>query len=570
MTETIPNVSERILDLLEAEGVRTLFGIPDPGFVRMHRAAAERGWQVIAPHHESAGAFMADALSRMTGRIQVIVGNQGPGVANLTPAAICAAKEHIPVLFLAGQRPRILDAQVRRSKFQYTPQPRFFEAAMKYVGVIEFPEQVDEVLHEAFRQAMTGTPGPVYVEFPQDHVNSPVDLGPAPPPERYRLVRQKADPDAIEAAADLLANAQCPILLPGTGVHTSRGQDALERLADVLQCPVIPSWGGLGVLPISHPQVLPYSLSTAVDAVAESDVVLAVGTAIGEPLHYGEGRHWANGNTDRKWIYIERDPGAIGVNRSIDIPLVGDLRDVMPQLTEALERRAPFQAPAKLAEWRAGFEAFAMETVANAPDTVPVHPGRMVFEATQVLPDDAVMVRDGGCTSLWAGLYSAHPSRDILWTSKFGHLGVGLPYAIGAQLAVGSERRVCLITGDSAFQFHISELETAVRKNLPIVCIVNSDAAWGMELGVFVGAFGMDQDVEVKWGDVRFDKIAEGYGAHGEFVDRTADIAPAVERALASGRPAVVQVAVDPTVNALQAPHAPEFASWYTGGGYSA
>ncbi|MCP5068131.1 MAG: thiamine pyrophosphate-binding protein, partial [bacterium] len=143
-------------------------------------------------------------------------------------------------------------------------------------------------------------------------------------------------------------------------------------------------------------------------------------------------------------------------------------------------------------------------------------------------------------------------------------------YAIGAQLAVGSERRVCLITGDSAFQFHISELETAVRKNLPIVCIVNSDAAWGMELGVFVGAFGMNQDVEVKWGDGRFDKIAEGYGAHGEYVDRTADIAPAVERALASGRPAVVQVAVDPTVNALHVPHVEEFASWYTGGGYKA
>jgi thiamine pyrophosphate-dependent acetolactate synthase large subunit-like protein len=568
-TSTTTNVSERIIELLEAEGVNTLFGIPDPGFARMHRAAADRGWQVVAPHHESAGAFMADALSRMTGRIQVIVGNQGPGVANLVPAAICAAKEHIPVLFLAGQRHRMLDAQVRRNKFQYTPQPRFFEAGMKYVGVIEFADQVDEVLHEAFRQALSGTPGPVYVEFPQDHVNTPVDLGPAPPPERYRLVHQRADADAVEAAADLLANAECPILFPGTGVHTSRGHEALERLADVLQCPVIPSWGGLGVLPISHPQVLPYSVGPAVDAVAEADVVLAVGTAIGEPLHYGTGRHWAKGNTDRKWIHIERDPQAIGVNRSIDIPLMGDLRDVMPQLTEALERRGPFQAPPKLAEWRAGFEAFAIDMALNAPDTFPVHPGRMVFEATQVLPDDAVMVRDGGNTSLWAGLYSAHPSRDILWSSKFGHLGVGLPYAIGAQLAVGSERRVCLITGDSAFQFHISELETAVRKNLPIVCIVNSDAAWGMELGVFAGAFGLDRDVEVKWGDVRFDKIAEGYGAHGEFVDRTEDVGPAVERALASGRPAVVQVAVDPMVNAFHVPHVKEFATWYTGG-YSA
>jgi acetolactate synthase I/II/III large subunit len=564
------NVSQRLIELLEAEGIRTLFGIPDPGFVRMHREAADRGWNVIAPHHEEAGAFMADALSRMTGGPAVIVGNQGPGVANLVPAAICASKERIPVLFLAGQRPRVLDAQVRRSKFQYTDQPRFFEQAMKYVGVIEFAHQVDEVMHEAFRRAMTGAPGPVYVEFPQDHVDSALELPPAPPPASYRLVRQKADPDAIENAAALLRAAKSAILLPGTGVHTSRAHAELERLARVLQCPVIPSWGGLGCLPISDPQVLPYSVGPAVDAVAEADVVLAVGTAIGEQLHYGTGQHWAKGNTGRKWIYIERDPAAIGVNRSIDVPLVGDLRSVLPQLTEAIEEGgAPAPNP-KLAAWRKGYEEFSRGLVETAPDSHPVHPGRLMVEATRVMPEDAVMVRDGGSTALWALFYSVRASRDILWTSKFGHLGAGLPYAIGAQLAVGDSRRVCLITGDSAFQFHISELETAVRKSLPIVIVVNSDAAWGMELPVFYGAFGPDKDIEVKWGHVRFDKIADGYGAHGEYVDRTADIAPAVERALAAGRPAVVQVAVDPLVNALQAPHTAEFITWYTGGGYSA
>lgn len=564
------NVSQRIIELLEAEGVRTLIGIPDPGFARMHREAADRGWTVIAPHHEEAGAFMADALSRMTGRPAVIVGNQGPGVANLVPAAICASKERIPVVFLAGQRGRMLDAQVRRSKFQYTDQPRFFEAAMKYVGVIEFANQVDEVMHEAFRRAMTGSPGPVFVEFPQDHADRALELDPAPPPETYRLVRQKADPDAIEQAAALLRSAKCPILLAGTGIHTSRGHAELEHLAHILQCPVIPSWGGLGCMPSSDPQVLPYSVGPAVDAVATSDVVLAVGTAIGEQLHYGTGRHWAKGNTDRKWIYIERDPAAIGVNRPIDVPLVGDLRSVLPQLACAVEKGGAITPNAKLPEWRRVYETLSAKLIEDAPDTFPVHPGRMVAEATRVIPEDAVMVRDGGSTALWAFFYSRRAHRDILWTSKFGHLGVGLPYAIGAQIAVGDARRVCLITGDSAFQFHISELETAVRKNLPIVTIVNSDAAWGMELPVFHGAFGPDKDVEVKWGNVRFDKIAEGYGAYGEYVDRTEEIAPAVERAFATGRPAVVQVAVDPIVNALKAPHAAEFVTWYTGGGYEA
>ena len=164
---TIQTVSERIVDLLEAEGIRTLFGIPDPGIQLVHRIAADRGWSVIAAHHETAGAFMADAMTRMTGKPAIISGNQGPGVANMVPAAICASKEKVPVIFLAEQRSRRLDAQVRRGKFQYTPQSRFFEAAMKYVGIIEFADQVDEVFQEAFRQAMSGTPGPVYIEYPE-------------------------------------------------------------------------------------------------------------------------------------------------------------------------------------------------------------------------------------------------------------------------------------------------------------------------------------------------------------------------------------------------------------------
>ena len=132
----------RIIDLLEAEGIRTLFGIPDPAVQHLHREATKRGWDVVAPHHESAGAFMADAMARMTGKPAVIAGNEGPGVANLLPAAVCASKEKIPVIFLACQRARRFDARVRRSQFQYTHQPEFFRPAMKYVGIIEFADQV--------------------------------------------------------------------------------------------------------------------------------------------------------------------------------------------------------------------------------------------------------------------------------------------------------------------------------------------------------------------------------------------------------------------------------------------
>ena len=187
-------VHDRMLELMEAEGLKTLIGIPDPSFVAMFIAAEARGWRVIAPHHEQAGAFMADGMWRMTGKPGVIVGNQGPGVANLAAAAICAAKENAPTIFIAGQRQRIFDQRVRRGRFQYTHQPAYFEAAMKYVGVIEYAEQTDEIFHEAFRRALSGTPGPVYIEYPMNMGQAQLDLPPAAAPETYRLTHQAADP----------------------------------------------------------------------------------------------------------------------------------------------------------------------------------------------------------------------------------------------------------------------------------------------------------------------------------------------------------------------------------------
>jgi thiamine pyrophosphate-dependent acetolactate synthase large subunit-like protein len=196
----------------------------------------------------------------------------------------------------------------------------------------------------------------------------------------------------------------------------------------------------------------------------------------------------------------------------------------------------------------------------TAPDTAPIHPGRAMLEIREALPDDAVIVRDGGCTSLWELAYFELRSNDYLWTSKFGHLGTGLPYAIGAQLCVGPERRVCLITGDSAFGFHVMELETAVRHRLPIVTVVNYDQGWGMELDAYDARGGFD---ELRHAFVRLDDLARSMGAHGELCEKTEQIGPAIERALASGSPAVVQIVTDMEVNARQAPNWQEFASWY-------
>ncbi len=563
-------VHDRMLELMEAEGIRTLFGIPDPSFVGMFIAAETRGWRVIAPHHEQAGAFMADGLWRMTGVPGVIVGNQGPGVANLAAAAICAAKENTPTIFIAGQRQRFYEQRVRKGRFQYTHQPRYFEAAMKYVGVIEYPEQVDEIFHEAFRRALSGTPGPVYIEFPQNVMTTPLDLPPAPPPQPYRLTRQAADPNRLAYAVTLIAAARAPILLVGQGVFVSRAHQAMTDLARVLPCPIIQTPGGPAVLPGLEARTFPYATPAGIASVAAADLVIAVGTEIGEPIHYGVGRHWAQGNTDRKWIYVERDPLAIGVNRPIDAPLVGDLRDVLPQLTAAL---APLNlaAPPSLADAETAHAAYREQLFASAPTrSTPIHTARLAMEATGALPDDTVMIRDGGAVNIFTWAFSRLVPRDVLWCQNFGHLGTGLPHAIGAQLAVGDSRRVALITGDSSFLFHISELETAVRKNLPVVCVVGCDYAWGLEVAVYKSAFGLQSpETEAHWGNqLRLDKIAEGFGAYGELVETAEAIAPAVRRALASGKPAVIQVPIDALANATEVPGFAEFASWYGDGGY--
>jgi len=564
-------VPERMLDLLEAEGIRHIFGIPDPCFMSMFLAAEARGFEVTAPHHEQAGGFMADGLWRLTGKPAVIIGNEGPGVANLAAAAICAAKENIPTIFIAGQRERIFDQSVRRGHFQYTPQPKFFEAAMKYVGIIEFPQQVDEIFHEAFRQALSGTPGPVYIEYPKDYSFAECEYGPILPPHKYRLIEQKAADSEISKAVELLDGAEQAIILLGAGAFSARAGETVEELIKAIDCPVVQTTSANGSLRSVTGQVVPYASPVANELIASADVVLAIGAEIGEPVHFGQGRHWAVGKTDRKWIHVERDPVSIGANRPIDIPLVGDLRDIVPQLTTAMKAKGSIsRIPAGFAAKCADLRSEIRKLAESIPVSSPVHPAHFQIEATAAIPANTVIVRDGGATQFWFATFNQQPDSEVIWSANFGHLGTGLPHAIGAAIAVGDERRVALVTGDSAFLFHISELETAVRKNLPVVCIVQCDYAWGLEVCVYKSVYGDDSaETEAHWGQqVRLDKIAEGFGAYGEYVERTEDIGPAVERAFASGKPAVVQVPVDAQIHATEVPELEELLTWYGEEGY--
>lgn len=562
-------VYKRILDLFEAEGVNTLFGIPDPNFVHMFAEADARGWSVVAPHHELSAGFMAEAVSRMTGGPGLCIGTLGPGMANIAGAIMCAKVENSPVIFLGGQRARITERRVRRGRIQFVRQEPLFAPSVKYSASIEYADQTDEIVREAIRRAMSGTPGPSYVEYPAHVLLEELDVPDALPPNKYRLVNQGAGAREVAEAAKLIREAKNPILLVGHGVHTSRTQGPVKELADLMACPVIQTSGGTSFIPGLEERTFAYGFSpSAVEAVVNSDLCVALGTELGEPVHYGKTRHWAPRNDIRKWVYVEQDPMAIGVNRPVDVPLVGDLRGVVPQLVEALKETPRQPSPNLDVLIKKDAEELA-QLAENAPTgRTPLHPARFVVEATKAFPKDGILVRDGGATVIFQWTYSQAKPRDVIWNQNFGHLGTGLPYAVGASIAEGRKRPVMLLTSDSAFLFHIAELETAAREKLPLVCVVGVDHQWGLEVGVYKRTFEQPSPQPgVHWSkDVRFDKIAEGFGCHGEYVEKEDEMAPAIERAFASGRTAVVHVCIDPKANSEEMPKYDEFRTWYAEG----
>ena len=574
-------VYKRMLDLFEAEGIRTLFGIPDPNFVHLFLEAETRGWTVVSPHHEAAAGFMAEAASRITGKPAVAIGTLGPGMANMMPAIQCCKVENSPVIFLGGQRARVTERRVRRGRIQFVRQEPMIEDSVKYSASIEYADQTDEIVHEAIRIAMSGTPGPAYIEYPSHIIMEELDLPPVLPPHRYRLTNQGADGDRIAEAAALIMAAKNPILLVGHAVYTSKSGAAVKQLADLMNCPVIQTSGGTSYIKGLEDRTFQYVFADAsIDAVEESDLVLALGTELGEPLHFGRWRHWYDGEASRKWIYVQQDATAIGVNRPIDVPLVGDLRAVVPQLCRALGTGRA-EAPGLKRFMKDGaeeLEELAEETLTKSDGSgnVPIHTSRFIVEATKAFPPEGIMIRDGGASVIFGWTYNQCKPQDVIWNQNYGHIGTGLPYATGAMLADQAETGVArpgmLVTSDSSFLFHIGELEVAVRKNLPLVCVVAVDFQWGLEVGVYKRTFGQGTaETGTHWSDkVRFDKIAEGFGAAGEFVKTADEIGPAIARAYAhiakGGGPTVIHVPIDPKANSEEMPKYERFRTWYAEG----
>jgi acetolactate synthase-1/2/3 large subunit len=555
---------ELLVRALAAESVEAVFSISDVSQARLLRSAESAGLQIVGPRHESAGVHMADAWARSTGRVAVVVGAAGPGVANMVPGLICAWTEGIPLVAIGTQRVRRSVHALRRGRFQFGPQVEVLRPVTKFAATVDETRRLPEFVREAFRCALGARAGPAFLEVPADVFDDTVDEDEVEilEPSMYRAAPGAPGAAELDAAAALLHQAQFPIVMAGHGVHRGGAANELRAVAEHLGALVMTTPGARGAFPEDHALSVGMSFPWGTPAHLDSDVILAVGTQLGETVQYLMPPAWAGPGRQRV-VHLDADPAQIGVNRPVDLALVGDakagLAELLARLRELGGARSPNQEAAAYAREYAEFRRALLDSYAGI-DTAPVHPGRLAVEVARFFPDDAIVCVDGGNTGLWAHLAHTirHP-RSFLWTGHFGHLGTGLPYAIGAKLA-NPHRPVSLLSGDGAFGFNLQELETAARHHANVVAIVSCDFAWGMEELYMEKIAGTA--VGVKHSHVRYDEVARALGCHGEYVDRPEQLRLALERAARSGKPSVVQVVIDAPEN-VNPPGMEEFHGMY-------
>jgi acetolactate synthase-1/2/3 large subunit len=551
---------ELLVRCLHAEGVRYVHAITDGTYMMvleaLERLGKDLGMQLIVPRHEAAAAHACDAYTRCAGEPAVVMACAGPGAANLIAGLMCAEAEGSPVVAITTTRRSIIsDSYVHQGGMQVSRHLDIFGPAVKWNGKVDHWHRIPDMVRHAFRVAASGRPGPVHILIPEDILNERCDETGVRiwAPEKYRVTdRMQGNPAALKQAAELLASAELINIHCGNGAERSGAGEEVQKLAEYLGAAVTNTIRARGIVSDEHELVFHPTCLSRIMANSQADVVLAIGTRLGELNMWGQPPMFGEPDKQRL-VQIDTEPTHIGLNRPVDVALIGDAKTILWQLFDAVKNRTQKRkAHPKIAEFRAVQNEWQKELDLRVADMerAPMLTGQIVKVCNDFFSDEAIMVMDGGNTTLWSIHYHVPKTqRSVIYSMNYGHLGTGLPYAIGAKLAQPDKPVYC-VTGDSAFGFNIQELETAVRHHLPVIIIVAVDGAYGMEKSAQRRAFGR----EAEWfghdhAPVRYDQVAMAMGCHGEFIQKGAEIRPALERSQNSGKPAVIHAAVDPVAN---------------------
>ena len=551
---------ELLIKCLHAEGIKHIHAITDGTYMMvieaLERLGKELNIRLIVPRHEAAAAHACDAYTRVTGDPAVVMACAGPGAANLLAGLMCAQAEGSPVVAITTtRRSEIADSYIHQGGMQVSRHLEIFKPAVKWNGKVDHWSRMPDMIRHAFRVATSGRPGPTHVLIPEDIIGQKgeVDSVSIWTPARYRVLdRAPANPENINRAAEMLVNADLVNIHCGNGAERAGAGAEIQRLAEYLGCPVTATVRARGIVSDEHALCFHPTCMSRIAANGQADVVLAVGTRLGELNMWG--RPPMFGEPDKQsLIQIDSEPTNIGLNRPTDIPLVGDAKTIMAQLLEAVKKMINQRpAHAKIADYRAIQDEWQkdLDEMVTDMNRKPMLTGQILVVCNDFFDENAIFVMDGGNTTLWDLHYhKARKQRSVVYSMSYGHLGTGLPYTLGAKLAF-PDRSVYCVTGDSAFGFNIQELETAVRNALPVIIIVAVDGAYGMEKSAQLRQFGREAD----WfghdhAPVRYDQVGMAMGCHGEYVETGNEVRPALERAVASGKPAVIHAVVDPDAN---------------------
>ena len=541
---------ELLARCLANEGIQFVFGLPSPEIDPLLAALSAHNIRLVPVRHEAAGVHMAEGLYKTTGQVAAVLGNPGPGSANLLPGVITARHEGVPVLAITSQHRLGIVYPSPPSTFQGQDQLDVFKPAVKWGGPILSWERIPEVVRLAFREMWTGRPGPVHLELPAPVLYATGEEQSAPvwPAAAYRAPRPQASDAQLRAAADLLANARRPLIVSGSGVDRADANGELLQLVELLKCPVITTMAGRGSVPLDHPNYI-FGFGRGGDVVKqEADVILVAGSRLGN-LDIPYDKYWGDA-AQQQLIQIDVDPRHIGVTRPLALGIVADVKNTLAGLVNLFRTRpGRVRDAADLARYRQAAQAWWDEQLApiKAWTGTGIHPAHALQAVGGVFGRDAVYVADGGNTSLWA--HSCLPPtrpRSYHNILELGMLGTGIPSAIGSKLGA-PERDVVCVTGDGAAGFNFMEMQSAARERVKITTVVFAEGSWTMEEPnermLYGRTFGTEQ------GTVRWDRVAEGLGCHGEYAERMEDVVPALQRAKAAQGPAVVCLRTDREAN---------------------
>jgi acetolactate synthase-1/2/3 large subunit len=535
-TPTLKSGAEIVVKTLLDLGVDTMFGYCGGVILPLFDKLYDAPIHFIVPRHEQGGCHMADGYARASGKVGVVVTTSGPGACNLVTGLATAMMDSVPLVAITGQ---VRTELIGNDAFQEADTTGITRPVTKYNCLIKDVRDVERTIREAFHIAATGRPGPVVIDLPVDvevakwEMGSPVALD----LPGYK-VRAKGHARQIAMAAEAINRSEQPVLYIGGGVITANATEALRALADKANLPVTMTLMGLGSIDQTQPQSLDmlgmHGAAYANYAVQESDLLIAIGARFDDRVT-GKLASFA---PKAKVIHIDIDPASISKNVQVDIPVVGDARQILEELLQLVEHRPRKAWFEKIAQWKQRFP------MGYDRATSTIKPQYVIDEVWRQTDGEATVTTGVGQHQMWtAQFYRFRHARQFITSGGLGTMGFGLPAAIGAQIA-RPDATVIDIDGDHSFNMTMTELATAVEHALPVkVCIMNN------------GYMGMVRQWQELFYGRRYSKsylsnpdyagVARAFGAVGLTCDQKDDVPKVIEQMLAQTRPCVVDFRVE-------------------------